>query len=261
MRKIASIIKAELVLFWGQMKSYKFDFILYSLDTYLLFMGIFVGMGVRLFSGRGTIFMIIGMVFWIYSIMSIQTVSGIIQGELRRGTFEQILMTRTSLILLIACKFVVKLLNETLQIVAIILLLVITLGFSKVFDQSINIPFLLVILLVTIAGLFGVGYSIAGLSMIFKRVGAIARATSNFFLFFSGLVIPLTLVPKHLTYVSYAFPFFWGMRAIEAFADNGAALQYFCLLVVTSCLWLLIGTFTFKRCMRISMAKGLTSHY
>lgn len=64
----------------------------------------------------------------------------------------------------------------------------------------------LVIFIITMAGLFGFGFIIAGMTLIFKRVGELAGLTANALLFLNGSMLPVEQFPRWLALVAKTLP-------------------------------------------------------
>lgn len=266
MGKFSNIIKAEFLILLGNLKAYTIDYIFGNLDSYILFLGLFYGMDKGQDKPIEIFYFIIGLVLWSYAISAIQSVSIIIQDEARQGTLEQLLMTKSNFIMIIFCKLVAHLLFETLQILVVVLLCMVTFNQLNVLALEISFINLVINIIVFTVSLSGIGYIVAGLSILYKRAEAVARATSNLILFFSGLIIPLAAVPAIFGKISMMFPFYWGMESIkssvyEATMFVGLGNKSFCILIGLCILWFGIGVCTLSKAIKKSRYKGTISHY
>lgn len=264
--KFKNTIKAEFVNLIGDFKSYYLNYIFYIINIYLLFLGLFYGMDKQLTESIEIFFFILGLILWWYSNISIQSVSQIIQSEARQGTLEQIFLTNTSLAQITLCKLIANYLFVTLQMIFVILLCVWSFRLLNIFTLNVSYINLVIIFLITLIGLCGIGYIVAGLSVIYKKAQAVARATSNLILFFSGLILPIAVVPKSFRYMARGFPFYWFMESIRQSIYNSNTImglfnKSFVILMLVSFAWVSVGVVVFNISIKIAKIKGNISHY
>jgi len=266
MNKFGNAIKAEFVNLFGDFKSYYLNYIFYNINMYLLFLGLFYGMEKQSKESIEILYFLIGLILWWYTTTAIQSVSIIIQDEARQGTLEQIFMTKSKVGQITLCKLIANYLFETLQIIFVILLCTLSFGLADLFKLNISYINLLINILMTLVGLCGIGYAVAGLSIIYKKAQAVARATSNVILFFSGLILPITAVPNIFRYIAKVFPFYWSMESINQSIYNSKTIldlfnRSFGMLTLVSLIWVGVGILTFNHSIKIVKVKGSISHY
>lgn len=266
MEKFLSTIKAELINLIGEFKAYWLDNIFYNFNLFILFLGLFYGMDKGSQGSTEIVYFTIGIILWWYATTAIQSVSIIVQTEARHGTLEQIFMTKTNIIAIILCRLIANFLFETIQLVCVLLLCILSFGLIGNFDLSLNLLNAMINILIAVAGLWGIGYIVAGLSIIYKKVDAVARATSNLILFFSGLIIPITMVPQVFRLIARFFPFYWAMESIKKSTIDSSTLiglftAEFASLAIVSLLWIIAGILCFRISVMKAVKEGTISHY
>ncbi|SHH95176.1 ABC-2 type transporter [Clostridium collagenovorans DSM 3089] len=266
MIKFTNTIKAEFLNLLGELKAYYIDYIFHNFNIFMLFLGLFYGMNKDMSSPDEIVFFIVGLIVWWYATISIQSVSIIVQSEARQGTLEQIFMTKTDMSVLILCRLIANYLFETLQMIFVVSLCIISFGLTSSFQWGISFINIIINILVCLIGLSGMGYFVAGLAIIYKKVDAIARATSNLILFFSGLIIPLSAIPNMFHIFAKLFPFYWSMESIKNSTYNslsilGLGTSEFAWLFGISVFWMLVGIMSFKTSIATALKKGSISHY
>jgi len=111
-------------------------------------------------------------------------------------------------------------------------------------------------ILICIIGMIGMSYTTAGLTFVYKKMNAMTNAISYFILFFTGLVIPLSILPEVVQYISYVFPFYWCINVIKNFSIINIVLLF----IVSVC-WVLMGNMVYEYCFRKMIKAGKSNAY
>ncbi|HFK1719490.1 ABC transporter permease [Bacillus thuringiensis] len=225
---------------------------------YLVFLGFFLG--ITLVGDPNTIehniqLVILNYVFWFLILTVTQGIGWEISNEAGQGTLEQLYLTPYKLSFILLTRMISTIL---INLVTISFLLF---GAMLTANQWLNIDLIsiLPILCITLIGVFGIGYAIAGITMILKQVDYILQLFQ--FIIMGLTFIPLTVAP----FLKYG-PFMLGLQLIRDIAINkkslfsigGAELLF---LIVNACIYLVIGLIVFWRCEKIAKNKGLFGHY
>ena len=181
--------------------NYKFEMLL----NLLMMGGIFVGIG--FFMGGGQLnqeqltFMLIGYVMWLYASTVVSSMSFDLLNEAQSGTLEQIFMSPVPVSLLLIGRSFTTLILATIEILLF--------AIPVLWGLDINIPIRwqgLVIFIITMTGLFGFGFIIAGATLVFKRVGALAGLVTNALLFLNGSMFPVDQFPNWVAVIAKTMP-------------------------------------------------------
>lgn len=249
------LFKLEAARLAAEVRAYKLNHLVGLLDVFLLCLGIFLGTG-REFFPEGTLFYaLIGMVLWRYTVVCLQTACGIVQKEIRLGTLEQLMLARYDLLQIVIIRLLAKLLVETAKLAAVSAAL--ALAFRIRPDASFRPGVLLCAMLLCLAGTLGIGCLVAGVALVYKKANALVNSVSYFTLFFTGMIVPLDLLPGGFARIAALLPFSWCVGAIRrnAFGPEFGGL------LAASALWAALGALAFRAAMRKAIADGATSKY
>ncbi len=252
---MAHLFQLELGRLFAELRNYKLNNIVSLFDVFLICMGIFLGTGQEIFP-QGTLFYgLLGMILWRYTVICLQTSCSIVQKEIRLGTLEQLLLARYGLLEQVLVRLLAKLLLETGK------LLVVSAALAVIFritpDASLNPILTLAAFLLCILGMIGIGCGVAAVALVYKKANALVNSVSYFTLFFTGLMVPLELLPAGFSYSAVILPFHWCISAIRR-SLPGMELLW---LTVTAAVWLLAGALCFRAAVHKVMADGAASRY
>lgn len=249
------LFQVEISRLFSEFKKYKFNNVLSIFDVLLLCIGIFMGTGAEILPGGTMIYSIIGMVLWRYASISLGSTCNILQKEIRIGTFEQLLLTRHSLNKVLLVRLIAKLIVESIKLFIVAAVLIAFFGINL--DTSINYLVVAASVVVCILGMIGLSYLVAGLTLVYKKANAVVNSINYFTLFFTGLIIPLEVMPSVFAKIAYALPFYWSIETIKANSLTNAFLY----LTVISLIWIGLGQWFFKKSVNRLYVKGGASGY
>ncbi|KMJ56026.1 ABC transporter permease [Alkalihalophilus lindianensis] len=225
---------------------------------YIIFLGFFLGIT---FIGDPaqmdyTIQMVImNYVFWFLVLTVTQGLGWEISNEASQGTLEQLSLTPYSLWFIIFARMTSTIL---INVVTITILLVAAMATS---GQWLNIDLISIIpiMALTLLGVFGIGYALAGITIVLKQVDYILQLFQ--FVIMAMTFIPITVFPL----LKYA-PFMYGLQLVRDVAISDASiinipLTDLLFLLINSLLYFLIGIIIFKKCEQVAKQKGLFGHY
>lgn len=261
------LLKAELVKIIGDLKAYWLNYLFGNLNVFFLFLGIFYAFP-RSSKNPADIFnLLIGLMLWYYGVHAIDLIAIIIEEEAEEGTLEQIFMTKTAFIRVLFYRIIAQFIFDTIKGVFVFVLCLFTFKIPLEFITDIKWLPTLFIFIIALAGLYGIGYIIAGLSILYKRVSEIAGVSSNLLLFFSGIIISLEKLPATFTVFAKSLPLYWGISSLNDLVNNGFKLgktmvnSNFIYLIITASVWILIGIAVFNICQRKACKRGSLSQY
>ncbi|MFY9574926.1 MAG: ABC transporter permease [Blastocatellia bacterium] len=266
MKEMMLILKAEFNRHWIQMKRYPFEPVANVVTLFILFMIIVSGFrplqnstGVGNFN-RTVAGAIIGYVMWFFVVMALSNFSNKLEEEAKLGTLEQLCMASKSLILVISGRLVTDFFYNLFVIAVLFLLLMLSTGVTLSLSAWLLVP-----LCVTVLGLYGFGFVIGSLSLLFKRIGEVRSIIQIVFLFLA--IAPLDSVSPPIRAAAVFLPLTQGIDVMRSIAVDSQPffdpmiLQRLLLVALNSFVYLIIGIFIFRAAERSAFKRGLLAHY
>lgn len=233
-----------------------------------IFMMILIFVGATFLVGGGQLrtdqitSILLGYIVWYYARIVITSISSQMLGEAQIGTLEQIYMSPSHPAWILLARLLVLLFNSTVIVIIPTILLVTPLG--------IHFPFRwegLVVLAITLVGLFGLALALAGAALVFKQIGTLADLFQNVLLFLTGSLLPITHFPPWLFVFAQMLPITQGISLIRnvvlegqplSTAWNNGSLFW---LSVNSLAYLILGWFIYVICEKRAKMKGSLGQY
>jgi ABC-2 type transport system permease protein len=205
---------------------------------------------------------LLGYLVWLYAAKVIVTMSWNLRDESQTGTLEQIYMSPTAAEWLLLSQAVSRLLTTTILMTPLLLGLVVVLGVRLPLR-----PAALLVLLLTILGLFGFGLLLAGVTLLFKQVESFADLVQYGLIFFNGAFIPIERFPAWLSQFAQLLPTTQGIRLLRQILLEGRSLAG--LWADGDLLWLTLhslaffvaGWLVFKWCETAARQRGTLGQY
>ncbi len=206
---------------------------------------------------------LIGYVMWSFATLVIMgTVVPIIQ-EMSIGILEQVYLSAVRPLAILTHRTAVGLLIELLQSAVLLALICVT------FHISLSLPVLPValILLLTGAGLYGLGLILAAAAVIYKQIGRAVQLLQLVLLFLTGAIIPLESLPTPVRALGYSLPLSLGIQATREVTESGVGLSQlvqgstFIYLGLNSAAYLAVGVLLFLWSDRVARRQGLLGQY
>jgi ABC-2 type transport system permease protein len=210
--------------------SYRFAFL-------LQFFGIFLQVSIFYFLskllGKGTVpylepyggdffaFVLVGIAFYNYMSISMNTFSGSIRREQMLGILESILSTPTRLSTIVLSSGLWSFLFTSFRVV---IYFVVGLSIYGLKVTNINFLSALVVLTLSIAAFIPVGIISASFIMIFKRGDPIAFVFSSGSALLGGVYYPIEILPMWLKKVAYFLPITHSLQAMRLAILQGYSL-------------------------------------
>ncbi|MEO7020525.1 MAG: ABC transporter permease [Ktedonobacteraceae bacterium] len=241
---------------------YKFNVLTQLLVIGIIFVGASFFLGNGQFNPQQLTVLFLGYVVWLYARIIIMSTGADLVGEAQAGTLEQMYMTPARTEILILGRVLATLLTTTIMVLLTSIALALLLGIS--------IPLRwegLVIMGLTLAGLFGFALILGGLTLIFKQVDALADLIQNALLFLTGSLLPITHFPPWLAFFARTLPITQGIDVLRNVLLNGQSLitvwdnKSLIWLIVNSSVYLIIGWVLFKYSERVAKQQGSLSQY
>jgi ABC-2 type transport system permease protein len=262
MKPVLLALRAEMHKGFWLLWNYRFNSI-----AELFVMG-FVFVGASFLLGRGQFdsvevtSMLLGYVVWYFGLTAISNMSYNLMEEARTGTLEQMFMSPVPMGVIVLGRVFAVLVTATAQIgiVAVVVALLMKLQIPMRLE---GIP----IFLLTIMGLLGFGFVIGGLTLIYKQVFAIANLIQNAFVFLTGALMPVSLFPDWLQFLSKLLPSTQGIIVLRHVVLDGQSLLStwndgsLIWLIVNSSVYFIGGLLFFTYCENIAKNQGTLGQY
>lgn len=254
----ANLLKANLRKEYIELKRYLPNTIAMLFTFYIIFLGMFTG--IQLIGDPSTQDMniqytIVNYIFWFLAMMVVNDIGWQITNEAMRGTLEQLSMSPMGIWRIMVTRLVSTTLLNFIFIIGLLYLSMLTAG------QWLNLDLIsiLPILILTLISMFGIGFVIAGISIILKQVQA-------FLQILQFILAGLTFVPISTAPILAYFPFVKGVDLIRKVMIDGVSLSQisaidFGILGANAVIYFVLGLAFFFMCERIAMKKGLLAHY
>jgi ABC-2 type transport system permease protein len=190
----------------------------------LMLAGAFVG--ISFLVGRGQLqseemaSYFLGYVMWYYASQTITDMSWHLRDEIQTGTLEQMYMSPAPAGFLILGQSLATLLVTTVMVGLIGALLVIVLRINLPFEPAVVPVFGL-----TIFGLFGFGFLIAGATLVFKHVEAFGDLLQYLLIFLNGAWLPVDQFPAWLSAIARLMPTTQGIIVMRQILFKGQSLS------------------------------------
>lgn len=262
MKPILLALRAEMHKGFWLLWNYRFN----SLAE-LFVMG-FVFVGASFLLGRGQFdsievsSMLLGYVVWYFAMTAISNMSHNLMEEARTGTLEQMFMSPVPMGVILLGRVFAVLVTATAQI-AIMAIAVALLLKLQIPMRPAGVP----ILLLTIMGLLGFGFVVGGLTLIYKQVYAIANLLQNAFVFLTGALLPVSLFPAWMQFLTKLLPSTQGIIVLRnVVLDNQSLLATWndgslLLLIINSSIYFVGGWLFFIWCENIARQQGTLGQY
>lgn len=256
-------LKAECLKVFGDVKIYWLNYLFGNLNVFFLFFGLFYTFSQNSADDWGKLLFLFGLMYWYFGVHAVDLVSLLIEEEIEQGTLEQLLMTCTPLAVSLFFRIVAQILFDLCKGVFVFALCMGAFGidFSVVLCPQFGAA--LAVFFTALLAMYGLGYLVAGLSLLYKQASSIASVSSSLLLFFSGATIGPEAFPGAVQAVIRLFPFYWSSRVMERLfrPELGPAAASAAVLLLELALWGCGGLLAFHRCLAAVYQNGTTGSY
>ncbi len=251
--------RAVLVRLLIELKRYPLNTLSSLATLYLVFLILFTGaryaqgLGVNLF-GEGLEGLVVGYLVWTFAIIAFSDLSWELMREAQQGTLEQLYMSPQGFRFVSVCWILASFLVSLIWVAALLGLMMLTTG------RFLRLPLgtLGALLLLTVAPVYGIGFAMAGLALVYKRIQA-------FFQILQFVFVALVALPADAAW-SKALPLSLGTRLLGRVMVDGDTLATLpvgdlLVLIGTAAFYLLLGVGVFRLFEEIAKDRGLLAHY
>lgn len=225
---------------------------------YLIFIGFFYG--ITLVGNPESIdyniqMVILNYIFWFLILTVTQGLGWDISNEASQGTLEQLYITPFPFWLTIFFRILSTIIINIVTITVLLFAAMIT------SNQWLNLDLLSIvpITIVTLIGVMGIGFILAGITLVFKQVDHILQL-------FQFVIMAMTFVPITIAPILKYAPFMFGLHLIRDIGISNVSiinipLNDLIFLILNSTIYFLLGLFLFKKSEKVAKQKGLFGHY
>jgi len=227
---------------------------------------VFVGIGFLMGDGQlkpaemGPMFL--GYLVWFFAMGAISDLAWGIRGEMTAGTLEQIAMSPSPIGAVLLGRAFANLLWSIVQVLiqGTVLMLLLRIRLPMRWEG-------LVILGITLVGVYGFGFVIAGMTLVFKQIESMANLIQNVLLFMNGTLLPIAVMPPWLAVIAQTLPSTQGIVVLRRVVLGGSSLAgtwrdgSLVWLLVHSTAYFAVGWAVFAYCERLAKARGSLGQY
>ena len=256
------LMKAECVMYLGELKQYWVNYVFYNISLLIMFMGLFYSFGATEPINSGAVAMLYGLVAWQLCTSELSYFANVVEEEAMMGTLEQIFMTRTSVLKVLTGKFVVTFLFDICKAVILFSLCALAFGILDALSLHGANNFWAIAIVIWVAISFAsMGLLFAGLALFYKRVSAVLQVITYVLLFFTNITTAVDFLPAAIRPISYGIPLTWGMACIRSLLANSFSLRELTGLLISSTLFICIGDAGFALFLKRARVYGKLGHY
>ncbi len=251
-------IRKELIIIWNYRANAAIE--LLTLVLVFVFISYFAGGGEL--DSEGLPGSLLGFLLWFYAVFAISSMSSGITGEASIGTLEQLYMSPMPTWLVFVGRVIATFVKGTAMVALLGVILALILPVTLPLELAALPPFAL-----TMVGLFGFGYAIGGLTLVFKQISSATSLLTNILLFLNGALLPVHHFPPWLETVAVFLPTTQGIIVLRRVVIDGASLTAvwedgsMVFLAVQSVVFLMVGWVLFNIGERIAKRRGSLGQY
>jgi ABC-2 type transport system permease protein len=248
----------RLLITWA----YKFNFFTQMLMIAIVFIGISFFMAGGRSDSAQLAPALLGYLIWFYAVAAISDMSWGLREETQTGTLEQMYMSPLPTGVLMLGRSVASLFVSTIMVGVVGIVLVLLLGVRLPVSWS-----ALPVFALTMMGLYGFAFILAGATLIFKQVEALANMMQNLLLFMNGSLLPVDRLPGWMEAIALTLPTTQGIIVLRQVVLNGASLNQLWRegslfwLLIHSTVYFIVGWFFFKWCEKKARERGALGQY
>ncbi|TFJ94311.1 ABC transporter permease [Lentibacillus salicampi] len=253
-----NVLRVNTMMEFLELRRYKANTISLLLTFYIIFVGMMFGIqvvGDPAQASTNTQYVIVNYIFWYFGMMTLQSIGWTISDEAMKGTLEQLYMSPVKPWKILLSRLLGTIFNHFVLVVVLLFLSMATAGEWL----NVNPVTIFPILVLTLAGMIGTSFIVAGMALVFKQINA-------FLQILQFIVAGLTFVPLSVAPFMVGAPFVKGVDMTRQIMIHGYTLADFSMgdyawLIGNTVVYGIIGFVFYNACEKHAMQKGLLGHY
>jgi ABC-2 type transport system permease protein len=205
---------------------------------------------------------LLGYLTWMYAMSAIGNLSWGLRGEMNAGTLEQMAMSPVPIGLIMLGRVLADFVVTTIQVFLMGVVMYLLLG-VRIPMRWQGVP----VLILTLFGIFGFGFIIAGTVLIFKQVESFANLFQNALAFLNGSFLPVDSLPGWMAAIARTLPSTQGIVVLRKVVLDGQSLasawqdKSLMWLLLHSAVYFAVGWLVFGFCERVAKEQGSLGQY
>lgn len=247
-----------LIILWD----YRFSMLTEIFGIFMIVIGIMFFVGQGSITQEQVVSTSLGFIITFYAMNAISNMSWSLMQEAQAGTLEQMYMSPAPTPLIILGRSFASLASGTVE------MFLVTVAVLLVFRTTLPLSWEMIpIFLITLVGLFGFGYIVGGITLVFKQVGPIANIIQNFLMIGNGTFLPIAMMPAWMASAVSLIPSTLGIVMLRRIGLEGASLTTLwadgslAILIVHSVVFFILGWIIYKWCENIARKQGSLGQY
>lgn len=263
------MIKSALIAVLGEIRkgllvrwTYRANLVISLLTLGLIFVGIAFFMGGGELEPDRVTWSLLGYLTWMYAALAVSDLSYGLRGEMNAGTLEQMAMSPAPIGLILLGRVLANFIVTTVQVFLMGGL------FSLLLDVRIPMRWQgLPVLGLTLLGVFGFGFIVAGAVLVLKQVESFANMVNNALAFLNGSFLPIGAMPGWMAGIARTLPSTQGIVVLRRVVLDGRSLasvwedRSLVWLLVHSAIYFAVGWLVFGFCEQVAKRQGSLGQY
>ena len=258
------LFRAEMKRYYALQWSNLGDTLSWFVFTFMMFVAMVVilnGIHGGDFGAQARLLVVVGWITWVVAGDCMAEVPEEVTEEAEVGTLEQLCLLPVPFALILGIRSLAYFLGIGLRglLAAVILIF-----FIAPLPAA---PALAILFLISLAGAYGLGYLLAGLALIFKKVSALTSLIFSLLILLTGAFVGLESLGWIYEVLRLAFPLTWGISLMRQVVGEGTTLTGLFQsgemvgLTLHSAIYLAVGLVVFAWGYRLARMKGTLAHY
>jgi ABC-2 type transport system permease protein len=203
---------------------------------------------------------LIGYTTWKICASVLVDIARIATEEAHTGTLEQLFLSGLRPGLVFLARSLGILINHGIRGLVLAFILAVILGVLQPVP-----PLAVTVFALTLAGACGLGFALAGLALVYKRIGGALQLLWQMLVFFTGALAPIH--NAYLGALSKTLPLTWGIASLRAILMDGATITVLWQngllagLLINTAFYITLGIVFFTWGQRRARELGVLAHY
>lgn len=264
MSKYLALLRVEFARTWILLKRYWANELALVITVYLIFlMMVFMGdaMSGGQVSQEAKASALVGILMWQLSMGALGLLGWSYFNEAAVGTLEHLYLSPMGVNSVFLARSVADFFRQLAMATVAAVLGMATVGvwlYLPLLELAVILP-------LSVAGTYGIGFMLAALTLTFKRTQSVMQLMQFFFMFLTGAIIPLEQMHWSLRYFGQTLPLSAGITALRRVTIDGTRLwemgDLLLQMTLTSVLWLAAGLAIYRMADRRARLKGSIGQY